>query len=157
MAINSIYITDTQIATVLTKLGITLGDAEVLDVYTRAAADLEGDLSYKYVVPLTVLNSAYTAAPAFAINKVAQAMIYKIREVLAADNNRNTGVLLDNGQKYLDLNRIAYKNQIKDLLDPKLSFGFQLNANAVGSAEPVQSLGLARANNRFEIVRDPTL
>jgi hypothetical protein len=162
MSLNSNYISDDQVARIVTKLNLELTDDEISDVYNRAVGDLEGDLSVRFAVPLigagiNNLGDVYSTATPWAINKIAQAMICKMRQIFAADNNRNTAVVLENGQRYVDINKTDYTALIKDLMDIMKVTGFQLNSFAEGSGEPVQTIGLGRANDRFEIVRDRTI
>ena len=158
MSITSQYIGDVQFNKILVNLNIEeYSDADKQDLIDRATADFESDLCERFVVPLVALSGAFSTAPQFARNKVLEALRCKIRQIISHDQNKNNSVVVDTTQKYIDLNKIAYKDHVKDLLDAKRVYGFKLNFQSVGSMEPLQTIGIGRANNEYGLEDDPTL
>lgn len=153
--ITSQYISDDQFQAILDDLNITdKDDAQQQELLDRAVADLEADLSERFVVPLIGAGfTPYTSAPAFARNKVINALKSKIRQLIGRDNNRN--LVIESTERYVDVHKLAYQDDVKSLLNPKIMYGFQLQEYAQGAVVPVQKLGLARADNELEVEVDP--
>jgi hypothetical protein len=159
LAIVSQYITDDQFSDVLARLNIdSMEDLERQELVDRAHGDLEADLCERFTVPLlTKDGTAYANAPAFARNKVLNAMKAKLRQIIGNDAARN--LVLENTQRYVDVHGKDYKSHIEALNDPKRVYGFQLTEQAAGAMEPMQRMGLARADNKIsvEVDSDPFL
>jgi hypothetical protein len=157
VAIKSQYITEDQFVAIMGELNIAgKEDAELQELLDRSVGDLEADLCERFIVPLVeVSGGAYSTAPAFARRKVLNAIKSKIRELVGRDHNRN--LVIDSTQKYIDVHKSAYQADIKVLLDPLKVFGFQLQPQAEGAVEPMQHVGLARANNDPVFVDDPDI
>lgn len=155
MSIDSQYISDDRFQDILDEQNITgLTDDQQQDLVDRAVGDLEAQLCERFVVPLQVTTPGdFEVAPKFAQQKALNAVISRIRSLLGLDKARN--LVIESTQKYIDVHYIDFKGHIKDLLDPKKHYGFQLNSFSVGSFDPVQTIGLARANNETEIILDP--
>jgi hypothetical protein len=154
MAIESPYITDGQFQRILARLSITLDDEDQQDLADRAQAALEGELVERFIVPLrSAAGGAFEAAPAFSRNLVLSAMKSKLRSLIGTDQNRN--VVVEQGQRYIDLHQGEFNGYVKSLKDPKRDFGLQLQPQAVGGLEPIQTLGVARADNHPHRVIDP--
>lgn len=156
---RSIYITDAQYLAVLDALDIAYVDSQGVDlldkfeILDRAVGDMEADLCERFIVPLQTDGSGdFSTAPAYAQNKILNTIKSKIRQIIGADKNRN--LVIDNTQRYIDLHQREYKEHITTLLDPKKLFGLALQSQAQGAVVPTQTVGLARANNRFRAVPD---
>lgn len=150
------YITREQVDFILADLDIkwdNMRDARIKDLLERAVGDLESDLARKYVVPLVskvspFLNSPQASNYKFATAKVQNAMKAKVRAILGFDQQRNITGIIENTQKFLNTAETEYNAHIKDLLDPKIDFGFMLLSQAEDSQTPIQHLSLSRADNR---------
>ncbi len=155
MAITSQYITDDQFTDIIDEQNITgKTDEQLQNIVDRASGDLETELCERFVVPLQGIAGAdYSSCPGFALQKITNAMIAKVRQIIGKDAARN--IVVDSTQKYIDVHMVDFKGHIKDLLDAKKHFGFQLNSASDGAYDPVQSLGLARADNRMKVEFDP--
>ncbi len=153
MAIESIYITDTQFQRVLKPLDIRLDDEDQQDLIDRAEAALEGKLVERFIVPLRSLNGgAFASAPDYSRNIILSAIKEQIRSLISTDRNRN--VTVEQGQRYIDLHKGEFNALTKDLLDPKRDFKLQLQPQAQGGMEAIQQVGIARADNRTRQVID---
>ena len=155
--ITNPYITREQVDFILADLNVCwdqgMKEARVKDLLERAIGDLESDLARKYVVPLSskvspFLNSPQSGSYKFAAAKVQNAMKAKLRAIIGFDQNRNITGVIENTQKFLNTAETEYNAHIKDLLDPKIDFGFLLLSQAEDAQSPVQHLSLSRANNR---------
>lgn len=153
LLVPSQYITEQQFMGVLRPLNVNLGDDDLQDLLDRAVADLEGELVLRYNVPLLAASgAAYSSAQAYSTNMVITALKAKIRSLVGVDKNRN--VIVEQGQRYIDLHEKEFANRIKLLLDPKRTFDFQLNPQAVDSIVPIEHVGIARASDRPQRVPD---
>jgi hypothetical protein len=154
MAVDSQYIEDSQFQKILSKLNVDLSSEDQQDLLDRAVGALEAKLVQRFVVPLKEKSGgAYAGAPAYARNVVLSALKEQIRSLAGIDQNRN--VVIEQGQRYIDLHKGEFNSLTKDLLDSTRDFGFKLQPQAVGALEPIQELGLARANNHPRRVIDP--
>lgn len=154
MAIESPYITNDQFQKVLAPLNINLSETDQQELVDRASAALEAKLVERFIVPLrAAAGGPLSGAPDYARNVVLSAFKEQVRSLVGVDRNRN--VIVEQGQRYIDLHKGEFNSLIKDLLDPKRDFQLQLQPQAVGGLEPIQQMGLARANNRPHRVIDP--
>lgn len=154
MAIESPYITDDQFRKILKPLNVTLGDEDQQELVDRAEAALEAELVERFLVPLQKAGGGdFGSAPDYSRNIVLSAIKAQIRSLLGIDKNRN--VIVEQGQRYIDLHKGEFNGLMKALLDPKRDFKLALQAQAVGGLEPIQQVGIARANNRPKRVIDP--
>jgi len=144
------YITSEQFQGILDDLNYeTCEDGKKQRLLDRATADLETDLSKKFVVPLiSVDGGAYSTCRQFARNKILNLMTCKVREIIGYDKNRTLTGTIDSTERFINVHGIEYKSQIKSLLDPMIDFGFALLVQAQNAQNPIQNLGLARADNR---------
>lgn len=153
MAIDSIYITDDQFRKVLKQLNVELNEEGQQELIDRAAGALEAELVQRFLVPLQNKGGGqFSAAPPFARNIILTAIKSQIRSLIGVDQNRN--VVVEQGQRYIDLHKGEFNALMKCLLDPKREFGFQPQAQADGAITPIQSVGIARADNRPRRVLD---
>jgi len=154
MAIQSQYITDKKLNEILNEQNIQgYGEERKQDLIDRAVGDLESGICERYVVPLINADSGeYSTTPKFAQQKVLNAVISRIRGLIGNDQMRN--LVIESTQKYVDVHAADFAKHIKELLDAKKHFGFKLNDASDGAYDPVQSLGLARADNRTRIIPD---
>jgi hypothetical protein len=145
----SIYISDQSYGWVLQDLNYSDSEsAKKLEIIQRAVGDFEADMAQKFVVPLqTKTGTAYSLSPSFAQNKVLNAIKDKIREIIGYDKNRNLTGTIDSTEKFLNVHGEAYKKQIKDLLNPKIDYGFLMLDQAQDAQTPVQHIGLSKADN----------
>ena len=124
----------------------------------RATGDLEADLAAKFVVPLvsrSLAENSYLGAPqaqtySFAKQKVLNALIAKIRAIIGYDVNRNLTGTIESTEKFLNVHEQEYKGLMRDLLDPKIDYGFRLLNQAADAQSPVQHLALSRADNKTD-------
>jgi len=113
----------------------------------RANGDLEADLVERFIVPLLGTGGAYETAPDYSRQKVLNALISKIRQIIGLDKQKN--LVIDSTERFIDLKLADYNRHIKDLLNAKRTFGFKLQSFASdGAVEPVQSIGVARGDNK---------
>jgi hypothetical protein len=121
------------------------------EILKRAVGSFESDMAKKFVVPLLADNgSPYANSPEWARNKVLNCLKAKVREILGYDKNRQLTGTIESTEKFINIHGIEYKEEIKTLLDPMIDFGFKLLKQAEDAQTPVQSLGLARANNSVD-------
>jgi len=152
------YINALQFKDVLDDLNITLSEFKQQELLNRATADMEADLSKKFVVPLvTSVNGfqqsstaflPYTDAPSFAQNKVLTTVKEKLREIIGYDRNKNLIGTIESTQKFMNIHGDLYKKQMQDLLDSEVDYNFLLQPWAVDSKTPIQHIGLSRADDR---------
>jgi hypothetical protein len=148
--IVSPYITDEQFEEVTEPLNLELGDRSRQELVDRAAAALEGALSERFIIPLVAEDgSAYKNAPAWCRNVVLSAIKAKIRQVAGADKNRN--IVVEAGERFIDLHKNEFDGYVASMLSPKKPFGFKLAVQAQGAITPIQSVGLGRARNNFRV------
>lgn len=153
MAIQSIYITNDQFLAVINPLNINVGETEQQELLDRAEAALEAKLVERFLVPLcNESGGSFESAPKYSKNVVLTALKEQLRSLVGVDKNRN--VIVDQGQRYIDLHKGEFNSLVKDLLDPKRDFKLGLQPQAKGSMEAVQQVGLARADNQPHRVRD---
>jgi Na+-translocating ferredoxin:NAD+ oxidoreductase RnfC subunit len=151
---TSIYITDTEFNWLLSDLNIAYDQDKKDDLLKRAIGDFEADMSKKYIVPLIDKTGvAYTSAPAFAQNKVLNAVKAKVRQLIGVDKNRN--LVIESTERYIDTHKIEYNDNVKTLLDPMIDFGFMLLNQAQDAQTPVQHLALSKACHQTELIDDP--
>ncbi|MGZ3686696.1 MAG: hypothetical protein ACXWPM_00015 [Bdellovibrionota bacterium] len=148
--VDSIYLTDDQFQAVLKPLNVELSDEEQQELLDRAVGDLEGELVLRFVVPLrSGAAGDYASAQAYSRNIVLTALKSRIKSLVGIDKNRN--VVVEQGQRYIDLHKIEFDGRIKMLLDPHRKFDFQLQPQAQDAIDPIQSIGVARADNRLHL------
>jgi hypothetical protein len=154
LADRSIYITDSQYEKVLKDLDVNFTEEEDrFDLLDRAVGDMEADLVERFIVPLlNVDGGAFSNAPIYARNKIVNVIKNKIRQLVGRDHNRN--LIVDSTQKYIDVQKIAYQDDLKVLMDPKKVFGFKLQPQSENAVSPIQSVGVARADNRLRLRPD---
>lgn len=147
----TIYLKDEQYNWLLADLNFACDEAKKREILERAVGDMEADLSEKFVVPLINKDGgAYSTCQAFARNKIVNALKAKIREIIGYDKNRNLTGTIESTEKFLNVHGIEYKDQLKGLMNPRIAYGFQLQDQAQDAVEPVQHLGLARADNTVD-------
>lgn len=146
------YITRDEFAEILEDLNIDAtesggySDKRQKKLLARANGDLEADMVERFVVPLQGASGNYLTAPDYSRQKVLNALTSKIRQLVGLDKQKN--IVIDSTERFIDLKERDYKGHIKDLLNAKRIFGFKLQGFASdGAVEPVQSIGVARANN----------
>ena len=150
--IDSQYISSDQFEKVLKPLNIALNSEDAQELLDRATADLEAELVKRFVVPLQGASSAYAKAAPYSVNVVVTALKSKIKSLAGIDKNRN--IVLEQGQRFVDLHKGEFDSRMKLLLDPHRKFDFLLQPQAQDAMDPVQDIGgLARADNRLE--REP--
>ena len=118
----------------------------------RANGDLESALVERFIVPLVGTAGGFEQAPEYARQKVLNALISKLRQLIGLDKQKN--IVIDSTERFIDLKKADYNGHVKDLLNHKRIFGFKLQRFANdGALEPVQVIGVARSNNTRELVR----
>jgi hypothetical protein len=154
MAIESQYIDDSQFQKVLKPLNVNLSDEDQQDLLDRAVADLEGELCKRFVVPLRSGGGGpFSSAQDFSRNIVLTSLKSRIKSLIGIDKNRN--VIVEQGQRYIDLHKSEFDGRMKLLLDSTRHFDFKLQIQAQDAIDPIQTVGIARANNRPCRVVDP--
>lgn len=150
-----LYITKAQFDEILIGLNIDVTEdggfnaKKQRSLLERAVGDLESDLVERFTVPLTGTKGAYSTAPQYARQKVLNAISSKVRQIIGLDEQKN--ITIDSTERFIDLKKADYNGHIKNLLNAKRTFGFKLQSFASdGAVEPVQSVGLARGNNKRE-------
>ncbi len=153
MATNP-YISREQLQFILHDLNVQdWSESRIQELLDRATGDLESDLARKFVVPLIErgpspsLGSPQSQNYSFAKAKVLNAMKAKIRAILGFDLNRNQTGVIESTQKFLNVAEMEYNGHIKDLLDPKIDYGFVMLGQAQDSQTPVQHIALSRASH----------
>lgn len=149
------YITDTEFADTLSDLEIQgQSDAKLQKLLDRTTGLVEGKLSKRFIVPLIAADgSAYSNAPAFARNLITNLFLASLRRIIGWDHNRN--MVVDSTQRFIDVHKTEQKEILDDLLDPSTETGFKLKAYAENSIGPIQTIGLARADNKPSLEDDP--
>lgn len=148
------YIDQVDYDSVLQDLDVVLDENKKRNLLDRATADLEADLSQKFIVPLTpalggtYLSMKHNLNQRFAPNKVLNALRAKIKEIVGFDKNRQLTGTIESTEKFINVHGIEYKDQLKTLLNPMIVYGFLLQNQAVDAQTPVQHLGLAKADNK---------
>ena len=152
MSCVSLYITKIQYELVLAEInGDTMPLLSKEDLLDRATADLEADLAEKFVVPLvSITGGLYSSTPTFARNKVLNAMKAKIKELFGYDKNRELTGTIESTERFLNVHGGEYKNQIKQILNNKVEFGFKRLDQADDAQSPVQHIALSKANNESD-------
>lgn len=154
MSVFNDYITEAQFGGILDTLNIQ-NDSSIdqQDILDRATGDMESELVERFVVPLVAESGgAFSTAPSFARLKVLSALRAAIRRTIGQDKNVN--IVVESTERYIDLHDKAFKDHIKTLLDPKKHYGFKMQDQADGAIDPVQTIGLARADNDPHVVTD---
>jgi hypothetical protein len=145
MAVDSIYITDEQFRKVIKPLNLELEGEEAQELLDRAVADLEGELVKRFIVPLAAgTGGPFETAQPYSRNMVLTALKSRIKSLAGIDKNRN--VIVEQGQRYIDLHKVEFDGRVKLLLDPNRHFDFQLQPQAVDAIEPIQAVGLGRTD-----------
>lgn len=158
MGYGSQYITDDQYEQLLEALNVDFSgdDDRKQELLDRAVGDMEADLCERFIVPLVHESGGdYKLAPAYARNKVLNTLKCKIRQLLGQDNARN--VVVESTQRFIDVHEKPYTKSIETLLEAKKMFRFKLQEQAEGAVVPVQTVGLARADNDLRVVTDEDL
>jgi len=151
--VESPYLTPQQFDDTIKPMNLDLSPDEKQELLDRATADLEGELCKRFIVPLkSGAGGAYATAQAFSRNIVTTALRSRIKSLAGVDKNRN--VVVDQGQRFIDLHKGEFDGRIKLLLDPTRHFDFQLQLQAQDAIDPIQSIGVARADNRPHRVPD---
>lgn len=147
------YISGEKFQGILEELNINItekgrdGYYDSKSLLERATGDLESDLVERFVVPLVAHNGgAFSSAPDYAKQKVLNAINAKIRQIIGNDLNKN-GITIDSTQKFIDVQKTAYEDHRRGLLDPKKLYGLKLQEQAEGAVVPIQTIGLGRADN----------
>jgi small nuclear ribonucleoprotein (snRNP)-like protein len=160
VSIENQYITETEYSWVINDLNLDVTDSKKEEILKRATADLESKLAKKFIVPLVAVQSGtnlaldYSSSPEFARMKILNALKAAIKSVIGFDQNRTLTGTIDSAERFMNVHADEFKSHMKDLLDPMVDFGFKLQPQAMNAQDPVQSIGLARANNRTRIVYD---
>lgn len=149
------YITETQFERVLKVLNVENMESEdKQELLDTATGDMESDLVERFVVPLVGTSSeAFSLTPKYSQQKILTMLKAKIRQIIGLDKNKN--LVIDSTQKFIDVHKITYTDCLKVFMDAKKTFGFMLQPQAQGAVEPVQSVGLARADNKLHVAIDP--
>jgi hypothetical protein len=152
MSCTSQYITRAQYDSILAEVnGDTMSAPSKDDLLERASADLEADLAEKFVVPLVgTTGSAYSTTPTFARNKILNAMKAKIKELFGYDKNRELTGTIESTERFLNVHGGEYKNQIKQILNNKVEYGFKRLDQADDAQSPVQHIALSKADNESD-------
>lgn len=154
LQVDSPYISDKQFHAVLEPLNVNLSNEQLQELLDRAVGDLEGELVLRFIVPLLSAASApFDQVQSYSKNIVLTALKSRIKSLVGIDQNRN--VIVEQGQRYIDLHKVEFDGRIKLLLDPKRTFDFKLQSQAEDSIEPIASIGLGRADNRLHTEIDP--
>lgn len=148
------YITKAQYEDILKTLNVDFSDEDggvdskkYVEILECAMGDLEADLVKRFVVPLIDKGgTSFKHAPLFAQRKVLNAMKNKIKQIIAKDKQKN--IVIDTTERYIDLNKKDYDDDIKSLIDHERDFGFRLQGySQEGAMQPVQSMGVGRPDN----------
>lgn len=142
------YITADQFSAVLDDLSYQEDDTTQQELLDRATADLESDLSQRFVVPLVSQDTgAYADAPSYARNRVLNMLKEKIREIIGYDKNKNLVGTIESTEKFINVHQIQYKEFLKGMLDPKIIYNFLMQTYAQNAIVPVQYIALSRADD----------
>lgn len=147
------YISKAQFQDVLEDLNIDeseeggLSPKKQTRLLKRANGDLESALVERFVVPLLGLNGPYTSAPEYARQKVLNAIISKITQLIGLDKQKN--IVVESTERFIDIKKADFNGHVKDLLNHKRIFDFKLQGFAADTAvQPVQTIGVARGDNK---------
>lgn len=144
--VDSPYLSADQFEKVLKPLNLNLSIEDKQELLDRATADLEAELVKRFVVPLVKAEGGtFEDAAGYSKNIVVTALKSRIKSVAGIDKNRN--VVVEQGQRFVDLHKQEFDGRIKLLLDPTRHFDFMLQPQAQDAIDPYQHIGIARADN----------
>jgi hypothetical protein len=150
------YITREQFESTLADLNYEASASKKIELLDRATADLEADLSKKFVIPLapsaggSYASMLQNPATKFAVSKVLSALKSKIREIIGYEKNRNLTGTIESTEKFINTASIEYRDQIRGLLDPLINYNFKLQGQADDAQSPVQHLALSKGHNKTD-------
>lgn len=151
--VDSPYLTPDQFEQVIKPLNLDLSVYEKQELMDRAAADLEAELVKRFVIPLvSVSGGAFENAQNYSRNVVVTALKSRLKSLAGIDKNRN--VVVEQGQRFVDLHKQEFDGRIKLLLDPHRHYDFMLQPQAKDSIDPIQDLCVSRADDRPHRVPD---
>jgi hypothetical protein len=147
------YITSDQYQWVLNLLNFdpdgtdTVGPQMVLD---RATAEMESDLSKKYVVPIVNNDGTdYTNSPISSQNRILTLLMEKLRVLIGYDLNRNISLGGVTTEMFIKTHEDKYQEILKSFLDYRVPYGFLLQPFAQGAQDVVQGGALSKADNEM--------
>jgi hypothetical protein len=153
LQVDSPYLTPEQFEKVIKPLNLNLSTEDKQELLDRAAADLEGELVKRFIVPLQpAAGGSFDSCQPYSKNIVVTAIKSRIKSLAGIDKNRN--VVVEQGQRFVDLHKQEFDGRMKLLLDPHRNFDFMPQPQAKDAIDPVQSIGVARADNRPHRVPD---
>jgi len=149
------YISKAQFKDVLDDLNIDetedggLSAKQQTSLLKRANGDLESALVERFVVPLVGNAGPFSTAPEYSRQKVLNAVISKITQLIGLDKQKN--IVVESTERYIDIKKADYNGHVKDLLNHKRIFEFKLQDFSSDRAlQPVQVIGVARGDNKRE-------
>lgn len=151
MALISSYLTSTELLSMFAEVNLdSLDEVKMQEVVSLGEGDMEGRLNKRFLIPLRAKNSsAITSAPIFAQQKIKIALRASIRNQIGTEYLRNSD--LNNLGDYADRQARILADQVKTFLDYQNDFGLELKPYAQDAVEPVQHVGIARANNDMSL------
>lgn len=149
--IQNQYITNAQFRDVLEDLSYEASSTKQQELIDRATADLESDMSQRYVVPVVGENGDYSTAPQYARGKVLNAMKEKLREIIGYDKNKNLVGTIESTERFINVHTTQYDRMIKDLINPKIMYGFLMHDYTQDAINPIQKLALSRADDETSV------
>lgn len=124
------------------------------ELYEEALGLFESDLSMRFIVPLRKTDgSDLTKSKENTRLMIQNTLKHRIRQLLGIIESRN--VVIETTEKFIDVHLSAYRRGLKVLLDHKVPFDLKLAGFAEGAQVPVQTVGIARANNELSL--DPEI
>lgn len=141
------YLSHAELLKIFSQVNLDgLDESEIQESINQAQGDMESRLNKRFHIPLLAKGKLpLENAPSHTVSKIKVTLKSAIRVFLSEEYLRNSD--LNGLSEYGDTqNRVLY-GHIKDLLDFQNDFGLELKPYAQDSVEPVQHVGIAKANN----------
>jgi hypothetical protein len=141
------YLSDAEIRKIYCAVNLdSLEDEDIQEDVNNATGDLESRLVSRFKIPLMAKGGGLlSTAPAMTVSKVKLAMKTSLRNIIAQEYMRNSD--LNQLGDYSQSQAKMLADHVKVLMNPESDLGLDLQVYAQDSMEPVQHIGIAKANN----------
>lgn len=148
------YLSTSELVKIFSAVNLdSLEENEMQEIICQAQGDMESRLNKRFAIPLRAKASQdLKSAPLFTQNKVKLTMKTALRNIIGQDYLRNSD--LNQLGDYTGTQESILKGHVKDLLDFENDFCLELKPYAQDAVDPVQHVGIARANNKMSIDHD---
>jgi hypothetical protein len=148
------YLSSAELLKIFSAVNLdSLEESEMQEIVMQAQGDMESRLNKRYCIPLRAKGgSELSSTPSFTQNKIKLTMKTALRNIIGQDYLRNSD--LNQLGDYTSSQEAILKGHIKDLLDYENDFQLELKPYALDAVEPIQHVGIARANNKMSVDYD---